>query len=126
MSQKKRRLAEGGSSAADVQESVKVLDVTNTFEGNDSRTSRSSQEIPIGEAIVPPYNGSKKLPLARLLYMDQPAGAKEDLVEEGESDDDLVEEVGASPPPSEYDHGDNFEDDPQLTQENLKKFLANI
>ena len=81
---------------------------------DDAGTSRPSQEIPAGEAIVPPYNGSKKLPGTRLLYMDEPVGTEEELEEEG-SDDDLVEEVRASPPPCEYDHSDDLEDDPQLT-----------
>ena len=66
-----------------------------------SAAGSSSQEIPSGDPIVPPYNGSKKLPVARLLYSDEPTGAPKGLTEEVESDDDLVNEIRASPPPCE-------------------------
>ena len=33
--------------------------------------SRRSEEIPVGEPIVPPYNGSKAFPFARLLHEDR-------------------------------------------------------
>ena len=82
----------------------------------------SSQEIPTGEPIMPPYNGSIKLPVACFLYADEPTGAPEGNTGEGESDDDLVEEIQASPPPCVYNHDEDLEDDPQLTLENLKKF----
>jgi len=78
----------------------------------------SSQEIPTGEPIVPPNNGSVKLLVARLVYVDEPTGAPEELAEEGESDDDLVDRLRASPPPCEYHHGDDLD--------NFKKFQANI
>ena len=44
-----------------------------------SAAGSSSQEIPSGDPIVPPYNGSKKLPVARLLYSDEPTGAPKGL-----------------------------------------------
>ena len=41
-----------------------------------------------------------------------------------ESSDSLLEEIRASPPPFEFYYGEQLEDDPQLTVENLKKFQA--
>ena len=79
-----------------------------------------SEEIPIGEPIIPPYNGSKALPFARLLHEDRTAGASPGVDEE--SSDSLLEEIRASPPPFEYYHGEQLEDDPQLTARNMKKF----
>ena len=64
--------------------------------------SRPSEEIPVGEPIVPPYNGSKALPFARLLHEDRIAGASLGVGEE--SSDDLLEEITASLPPFEYYH----------------------
>ena len=84
--------------------------------------SRSSEEIPVGEPIVPPYNGSKALPFARLLHKDRTAGASPGVDEE--SSDSLLEEIRASPPPFEYYHGEQLEDDPQLTTGIMKKFQA--
>ena len=84
--------------------------------------SQPSEEIPVGEPIVPPYNGSKALPFARLLHEDRTAGASPEVDEE--SSDSLLEEIRASPPPFEYYHGEQLEDDPQLTAENMKKFQA--
>ena len=81
-----------------------------------------SEEIPIGEPIIPPYNGSKDLPFARLLHEDRTAGASPGV--NGESSDSLLEEITASPPPFEYYHGEQLEDDPQLTAENMKKFQS--
>ena len=72
--------------------------------------SRPSEEIPVGEPIVPPYNGSKALPFARLLHEDRTAGASPGVDEE--SSDSLLEEIRASPPPFEYYHGEQLEDDP--------------
>ena len=37
--------------------------------------SHPTGEIPIGEPIIPPYNGSKALPFARLLHEDRIVGA---------------------------------------------------
>ena len=61
-----------------------------------------------------------------MLYIDEPIGAEEELVEKGEYDDDLINEVRASPPPCEYNDGKDLVDDPQLTLGNLKNFQANI
>ena len=36
----------------------------------------------------------------------------------------MLEEIRASPPPFEYYHGEQLEDDPQLTAENMKKLQA--
>ena len=84
--------------------------------------SNPSEEIPVGEPIVPPYNGSKALPFARVLHEDRTAGISLDVGEAGESSDSLLGEIRASPPPFEYYHGEQLEDDPQLTAENMKKF----
>ena len=79
-----------------------------------------ASEIPVGEPIVPPYNGSKVLPFARLLHEDRTTGASARVDEE--PSDSLLEELMASPPPFEYYHGEQLEDDPQLTAGNMKKF----
>ena len=88
----------------------------------DGEGSRPSEEIPVGEPIVPPYNGSKVLPFARLLHEDRVVGASPGVDEE--SSDSLLEEIAASLPPFEYYHGESLEDDPQLTVGNMKKFQA--
>ena len=72
--------------------------------------SRPSEEILVGEPIIPPYNGSKVLLVARLLHEDRTAGASPGVDEE--SSDSLLEEIRASPPPFEYYHGEQLEDDP--------------
>ena len=41
-----------------------------------------------------------------------------------DSDDSLLEEITASPPRFECYHGEQLEDDPQLTAGNMKKFQA--
>ena len=84
--------------------------------------SQPSEEVPVGEPIIPPYNGSKALPFARLLLEDRTAGASPGVDEE--SSDSLLEEITTSPPPFEYYHGEQLEDDPQLTAGNMKKFQA--
>ena len=84
--------------------------------------SNPSEEIPVGEPIVPPYNGSKALPFARVLHENRIVGASPDVEEAGESSDSLLEEIRALPPPFEYYHGEQLEDDPQLTAGNMKKF----
>jgi hypothetical protein len=86
--------------------------------------SQPSEEIPVGEPIVPPYNGSNALPFARLLHEDRTAIASPGVDEE--SSDSLLEEIRASPPPFEYYHGEQLEDDPQLTAENMRKFQATV
>ena len=87
-----------------------------------SRRVQPSEEVHVGEPIVPPYNGSKALPFARLLHEDWTAGASPGVDEE--SSDILLEEIRASPPPFEYYHGEQLEDDSQLTAGNMKKFQA--
>ena len=49
-----------------------------------------------------------------------------DVEGEGESSDDFVDEITASPPPFQSYHGEDLEDDPQLMLGNLKKFQANV
>ena len=61
--------------------------------------SQTSEEVPVGEPIIPPYNGSKALPFARLLHEDRIAGASPGVDEE--SSDSLLEEITTSPPPFE-------------------------
>ena len=85
---------------------------------------QSLEEIPVGEPIVPPYNGSKVLPVARLLHAGKTIGVSPDAEEVEESSDSLLEEIRASPPPFECYHGEQLEDDPQLTAGNMKKFQA--
>ena len=86
--------------------------------------SQSLEEIPVGEPIVPPYNGSNVLPVARLLHASKTAGVSPDVEEVEESSDSQLEEIRVSPPPFECYHGEQLEDDPQLTAENMKKFQA--
>ena len=57
-----------------------------------------------------------------MLHENKIAGASPDVKEAGESSDSLLEEIRASPPPFEYYHGEQLEDDPQLTAGNMKKF----
>ena len=73
---------------------------------------QSLEEIPVGEPIVPPYNGSKVLPVARLLHVDKTIGVSPDDEEVEESSDSLLEEIRASPPPFESYHREQLEDDP--------------
>ena len=79
-------------------------------------------EIPVGEPIIPPYNGSKVLPVARLQHASKTAGVSPYAEEAEESSDSLLEEIAASPPHFESYHGERLEDDPQLTVGNMKKF----
>ena len=74
--------------------------------------SHASEEIPVGEPIIPPYNGSKVLPVARLLPTSKTAGVSPDAEEAEESSDSLLEEIAASPPRFESYHGEQLEDDP--------------
>ena len=59
-----------------------------------------------------------------MLYEGRTAGASLDVEEAGESSDSLLEEIRALSPPIEYYHGEQLEDDPQLTAGNMKKFQA--
>ena len=81
-------------------------------------------EIPVGEPIIPPYNGSKVLPVARLQHASKTAGVSPYAEEAEESSDSLLEEIAASPPCFESYHGERLEDDPQLTAGNMKKVQA--
>jgi hypothetical protein len=121
----KRRTEEKITAATATQGAEKVPDVQETSRRGAGARRSSSQEIPSGEPIVPSYNGSVRLPVARLLYIDEPICASGEVTNEGESDDDLIKSLQASPPPCEYNHGDDLEDDPQLMFDNLKKFQAN-
>ena len=112
---KQRRVVKEGTPAA-------ATDVGESSRRAGGAGAQPSEEIPVGEPIIPPYNGSKVLPVARLLHEDRTAGASPDLEEEEESSDGLLEEITASPPRFECDHGEELEDDPQLTAENMKKF----
>ena len=69
-----------------------------------SRRVQPSEWVPVGEPIIPPYNGSKVLPFARLLHEDRVACVSPEVEEE--SSDSLLEEIRASPPPFEYYHGE--------------------
>ena len=63
-----------------------------------------SEEIPVGEPIIPPYNGSKFLSVARLLHEVETTGASPNAGAEGESSDSLLEEITTSPPRFECYH----------------------
>ena len=116
---KQRRVVEDGVPAAaapsDMAESSRRVGGTRV---------QSPEEIPVGEPIVPPYNGSKVLPVARLLHAGKTTGVSPDAEEMEESSDSLLEEIRVSPPPFESYHGEQLEDDPQLTAGNMKKFQA--
>ena len=102
------------------------FDVAESSRRADGAGSQPLQEIPVGEPIIPPYNGSKVLLVARLLHEDRTAGASPDLEEEEESSDGLLDEITACPPHFESNHGEDLEDDPQLMLWNMKKFQANV
>ena len=102
---KQRRVVEGGAPAA-----ATPSDVAESSGRVGGMGSQPSEEIPICEPIIPPYNGSKALPFARLLDEDRTAGASPEVDEE--SSGSLLEEIRASPPPFEYYHGEQLEDDP--------------
>ena len=108
---------EGGAAAA------AAPDMAESSRRTGEMGSQPSEEIPVGEPIVPPYNGSKVLPIAQLLHADKAAGISPE-VEEEESSDSLLEEITASPPRFECYHGEQLEDDLQLTAGNMKKFQA--
>jgi len=112
---KQRRVVEEGAPAAttDVGESSRRVGGAGT---------QPSNEIPIGEPIIPPYNGLKVLQVSRLLHEERTAGASSDLEGQEESSDDLLDEITASPPRFECNRGKDLEGDPQLTLGNMKKF----
>ena len=115
---KQRRVVEGGAPTA------AAPSIAESSRRAGTEGSHPSEEILVGEPIIPPYNGSKALLFARVLHEDRTAGASPDVEEAGESSDSLLEEIRASPPPFEYYHGEQLEDDPQLTTKNMKKFQA--
>ena len=66
----------------------------------------------------------KALPFARLLHASKTTGDSPEAEEAEESGDSLLEEIMVSPPRFECYHGEQLEDDPQLTAGNMKKFQA--
>ena len=111
-----------------VEERAPTADVPSNVAESSRRVggagSQSPEEILVGEPIVPNYNGSKVLPVARLLHAGKTTGVSPDAERVGESSDSLLEEIWASPPPFESRHGEQLEDDPQLMAGKLKKFQA--
>ena len=61
-----------------------------------------------------------------MLHEERTVGASPDLREEEESSDSLLDEITTSSPCFECNHGEDLEDDPQLTLGNMKKFQANV
>ena len=93
---KQRRVVEDGVPAA-----AAPSDMAESSRRVGGARLHSPEEIPVGEPIVPPYNGSKVLPVARLLHVDKTTGVSPDAEEVEESSDSLLEEITASPPPFE-------------------------
>ena len=89
------------------------------------RDTPSAEEILTGEPILPPPSSFVGLPVDRLLYMDEQVGGAAGASIE-ESDDELIKELTASPPPVVANLEEDLEDDPQLTAENIKKFQKNV
>ena len=116
---KQRRVVEDGVPAA-----AAPSDMVESSRRAGGVGSCPSEEVPVGEPIIPPYNGSKVLPVARLLHADRTTGVSPDAEEVEESSGSLLEEIRASPPPFECYHGEQLVDDPQLTAGNMKKFQA--
>jgi len=87
-----------------------AFDVADSSRRANGAVSQPPEEVPVGEPIIPPYNGSKALPFARLLHEDRTTGALPGV--DKESGDSLLEDIRASPPPFEYYHGEQLEDDP--------------
>ena len=117
---KHRRVAEERAPAAAAAPS----DVAESSRRVGGAGSQSLEEILVGEPIIPPYNGSKVLPVARLLHVGKTTGVSPVAEEMEESSDSLLVEIRATPPPFECYHGEQLEDDPPLTAENMKKFQA--
>ena len=98
---KQRRVVEERASAA-----AAPSDVAESSRRAGGAGLQSPEEIPVGEPIVPPYNGSKVLPVARLLHAGRTTGVSPDAEEVEESSDSLLEEIRASPSPFESYHGE--------------------
>ena len=103
---KQRRVVEEGAP------STAAPDMAESSRRTGGMGSQPSEEIPVGEPIIPHYNGSKVLPIARLLHADKAAGVSPEAEEAEESGDSLLEEITASPPRFECYHGEHLEDDP--------------
>ena len=95
---KQRRVVEEGAPTATAP------DMAESSRRAGGAGSQPSEAVPVGEPIIPPYNGSQALPFARLLHEDRIADASPGVDEE--SSDSLLEEITASPPPFEYYHGE--------------------
>ncbi|XP_039771103.1 uncharacterized protein LOC120639141 isoform X2 [Panicum virgatum] len=65
--------------------------------------------------------GERDTPSAEEILTGGAAGASIE-----ESDDELIKELTASPPPVIENLEEDLEDDPQLTAENIKKFQKNV
>ena len=104
---KHRRVVEERAPAA-----VAPSDVAESSRRVGGAGSQSLEEILVGGPIVPPYNGSNVLPVARLLHAGKTTGVSPDAEELEESSDSLLKEIRASPPPFECYHGAQLEDDP--------------
>ena len=98
---------EGGAPAA-----AALSDVAESSRRAGGMGSQPSEEIPVGEPIISPYNGSNVLTVTRLLHTDKTAGVSPEAEEAEESGDSLLEEITASPPRFECYHGEHLEDDP--------------
>ena len=61
-----------------------------------------------------------------MLHEERTTSGSPDLREEEELSDSLLDEITASPSHFECNHGEDLEDDPQLTLGNMKKFQANV
>ena len=104
---KHRRVVEGRAPAAAIAPGI-----AGSLGRAGGEGSNPSKVIPVGKPIVPPYNGSKVLPVARLLHAGKTTGVSPDAEELEESSDSLLKEIRASPPPFECYHGAQLEDDP--------------
>ena len=61
-----------------------------------------------------------------MLHEERTTSGSPDLREEEELSDSLLDEITASSPCFECNHGEDLEDDPQLTLGNMKKFQTNV
>ena len=97
---KHRRVVEERAPAAAIPS-----DVAESSRRDGGAGLQSSEEIPVGEPIVPPYNGSNVLAVARLLHAGKAAGVSPNAEVE-EFSDSFLEEIRVSPPPFESYHGE--------------------
>ena len=87
---KQRRVVEERAPAA-----TAPSDVAESSRRAGGAGSQPSKGVTVGEPIIPPYNGSKVLPFARLLHEDRVAGVSPEVEEE--LSDSLLEEIAVSP-----------------------------